>query len=121
MNGRSGSLDLGTDLSFFKGTTLTQICLGSNALGLNFDGPPIRLMMQSDFGTKVVGHERKLHALTDGHLLRNFLDREVARALWGERGTLVLTFTGGDQLLIFDDSDDVESYTISHLGQTIVV
>jgi len=42
MFGRSGSLDTSTvDLSFFKGATLVQICLGSNDLGLNFDIPSI--------------------------------------------------------------------------------
>jgi hypothetical protein len=122
MYGRSGELDTGkTGLSFFKGTTLTQIWLGSNDLGLNFDLPPIQIMMQSDFGTKVVGQERMLHDLTNGHLLRSFLNREVSDAAWGEKGTLILTFAGGDQVLIFDDSDQFESYTISHSGQTIVV
>jgi hypothetical protein len=36
-------------------------------------------------------------------------------------GTLELTFAGGDQVLVFDDSDQFESYTISVQGQTIVV
>jgi hypothetical protein len=122
MYGRSGNLDTNkTDLSFFRGTTLVQICLGSNDLGLNFDIPPIRIMMQSDFGTRVVGEERVLHDPTDGHLLRSFLNREVFDASWGEKGTLILTFDGGDQVLVFDDSDQFESYTISHSGQTIVV
>lgn len=122
MYGRSGNLDTSTmDLSFFTGTTLVQICLGSNDLGLNFDIPPIQIMMQSDFGTRAVGQEKMLHNPTDGHLLRSFLNREVSDASWGEKGTLILTFTGGDQVLIFDDSDQSESYTISHSGQTIVV
>ena len=122
MYGRSGELDTGTiDLSFFKGTTLVQICLGANDLGLNFDLPPVQIMMQSDFGTKVVGQERMLHDLINGHLLRSFLGREVSDASWGEKGTIVLTFVGGDQILIFDDNDQYESYTISHSGPTIVV
>ncbi|MGA1984298.1 MAG: hypothetical protein ABSG84_17755 [Acidobacteriaceae bacterium] len=122
MYGRSGELDTGTiDLSFFKGTTLVQICLGANDLGLNFDLPPIQIMMQSGFGTRVVGQERALHDLTSGHILRNFLSREVSDASWGEKGTLILTFVGGDQVLIFDDNDQFEAYTISHPGHTIVV
>jgi len=120
MYGRSGSLDK-ADVSFFVGATLTQICLGAYDLGLNFDGPPIRIMMQSDFGTRVVGRERMLHDLTNGHLLRSFLNRDVSDASWGEKGTLVLTFVGGDQVLIFDNSDEFESYTINHAGNTIVV
>ncbi len=122
MYGRSGELDTSkTDVSFFKGTTLVQICLGSNDLGLNFDLPPIQIMMQSDFGTKVVGQERMLHNLTKGHLLRNFLGRDVSGASWGEKGTLILTFVGGDEVLIFDDNDQFESFTIRHSGQIIVV
>jgi len=122
MFGRSGSLDTSTvDLSFFKGATLVQICLGSNDLGLNFDIPSIQIMMQSEFGTRVAGEERVFHNLTDGHLLRSFLDREASEASWGEKGTLILTITGGGQVLIFDDSDQFESYTIRHSGQIIVV
>ena len=120
MYGRSGSL--GTfDLSFFIGATLIQICLGAYDLGLNFDGPPIRVMMQTDFGTKAPGEETRRHDLTTGHLLRSFLNHDVSQALWGENGTLILTFDVGDQILIFDNSDEFESYTIHHAGKTIVV
>jgi hypothetical protein len=122
MYGKSGSLDTSkTDLSFFKGTTLVQICLGSNDLGLNFDIPSIQIMMQSEFGMRVVGQDTALHDLTEGQLLRSFLDREVSAASWGEMGTLVLTFARGDQVLIFDDSNQFESYTINRSGQIIVV
>jgi hypothetical protein len=122
MFGRSGELDtINIDLSFFVGATLTQVCLGENDLGLNFDHPFIRVMMQSDFGTRALDQEAMRHDLALGHLLRSFLLREVSSAAWAELGTLILTFVGGDQILVFDDSDQFESYTINHGEQTIVV
>jgi hypothetical protein len=122
MYGRSGQLDTyEISLSFFVGATLTQICLGEHDLGLNFSLPSIQIMMQSGFGVRAVGQEIDRHDLTLGHLLRGFLNRDVSGAKWAKMGTLELTFAGGDQVLVFDDSDQFESYTISVQGQTIVV
>ena len=122
MYGRSGKLNTkNVDLSFFVGATLTQICLGENDLGLNFDLPFIRVMMQSDFAIRALGQEAMRHDLALGHLLRSFLNREVSGTAWAELGTLVLTFVGGDQILVFDDSDQFESYTINHAEQIIFV
>jgi len=42
----------------------------------------------------------------------------------GERSegcTLELTFSNGDRLTVLDNDKEYESYTISHLGRTIIV
>jgi hypothetical protein len=49
------------------------------------------------------------------------LDRTVLSAEGTEAGTLTLHFDGGGMLIIYDDSEHYESYTIEHEGQTIVV
>jgi hypothetical protein len=114
--------EIGTqDLSFFVGATLTQICLGAYDLGLIFDGPPSGLMISSSFGIQFANHELVRYELTMGHLVRPFLNRDLIAAAWAEMGTLILTFKGNDQIHIFDDSDQYESYVVSHKELTIVI
>lgn len=115
-------LEIGTvDLSFFIGATLTQICLGAYDLGLSFHGPPCGVMIKSSFGIQTANSEMVKHELTMGHFLRPFLNRDLIAATWAEMGTLILTFDGNDQIHVFDDSDQYESYVIDYKELTIVV
>jgi hypothetical protein len=115
--------EIGTaDLSFLIGATLTQVCLGAHDLGLSFSTPPsCGVMISSSFGIQTANSELIKHELTMGHLLRPFLNRDLIAATWAEMGTLILTFDGNDQIHIFDDSDQYESYVIGHKGLTIVI
>lgn len=120
MYGRNG--EIGTaDISFFVGATLTQICLGANDLGVNFQDPQCSVMISSSFGIQTANNEIVKHDLTMGHLLRPFLNLDLIAATWAEMGTLIFTFDGNDQLHVFDDSDQYESYVINYKDLTIVV
>jgi hypothetical protein len=122
MYGRNA--EFGTaDLSSLTKATLIQICLGAYDLGLIFDGPvrpTSTVMITSSFGIELSGQQLSQYSLEDGHLLRPFLNREIASAAWGKNGTLVLTFDNDEKILVFDDSDQYESYTIN-LGSTTIV
>ncbi len=61
------------------------------------------------------------HAIEEGHLLRPFLNQDVVSAKWAEMGTLVISFKGGDEIHLLDDTDQFESFTVTHAGNTIVV
>ena len=122
MYGRSGSLDTSTtDVSFFVGAYLTQVCFGKFDLGLNFDHPPSSIMIQSSFGIQKPSGALEKYGISDVTQLKDLLNCDVTSANWGELGTLILTFEGGNRLMVFDDSDQYESYTISHSGPLIVV
>jgi hypothetical protein len=120
MYGRSAPIGT-ADLSFLEGATLIQVALGAFDLGLHFDGPPAGIMISSSFATKLGSATLQRHEIVMGHLLRPFLNRDVVRAVWAEMGTLILTFDGDDQIHIFDDSDQYESYIITHRQTTIVI
>jgi hypothetical protein len=123
MYGRNGELGT-TDLSFLEKATLIQICMGANDLGLVFDGPvrpTSNVMISSVFAIRLSDQSASQHELEEGHLLRPFLNRDVITANWAENGTLVLTFDKNDQILVLDNSDQFESYIITHGNTTIVI
>ena len=111
----------GADISFFNGSCLVQISFGKFDLGLNFDGPLSSVMIQSSFGIQPLDGALKKYDISDVTQLRDFLNCDVHSASWGAQGTLILEFQGGDQLMIFDDSDQYESYVIRRGTTTIVV
>jgi hypothetical protein len=69
----------------------------------------------------LIGDELQKHPIEEAHLLRPFLNRDVRSATWAEMGTLIISFEGGDEIHLLDDSDQFESFTITHAGKTIVV
>jgi hypothetical protein len=122
MYGRIDPAQMSTaNISFFIGSFLTQVCFGKFDLGLNFDRPASSIMIQSSCGIQTASGALEKYDITDVTQLRGFLNRDVTGATWGEEGTLILEFEGGDRLMVFDDSDQYESYTISHGTTTIVV
>ena len=121
MYGRIDPKSISTiDLSFFHGAYLSQVCLGAHDLGLNFDKPAIRIMAQSSF-RMLVGDNISIHQNEEGYRLRPFLNKDVVLAKWAEMGTLILTFEGGDEIHLLDDSDQYESYNIGHAGLAIIM
>lgn len=109
------------NISFFVGGFLTQVCFGKFDLGLNFDRPASSIMIQSSFGIETPSRALEKYDISDVTQLKGFLNCDVTGATWGEQGTLILEFEGGGRLMVFDDSDQYESYTISHGTTTIVV
>jgi hypothetical protein len=109
-----------TDVSFFSQSFLTQVCLGVSDIILNFNRPNISITTQAGFQCIISGEILK-HPVEEGHLLRPFLNQDVVSAKWAEMGTLVISFEGGDEIHLLDDTDQFESFTVTHAGNTIVV
>lgn len=108
------------DLSFFEKAFLTQVCIGAYDLALNFDRPIINITTQAGFRC-VIKDEPQYHSNKFAHALRPFLNRDVTSAKWGQSGTLIIVFEGGDEIHLLDETDQFESFTITYAGNTIVV
>jgi hypothetical protein len=107
------------DLSFFHGAYLSQVCFAIGDFGLSFDRPAIAIRAQT-FRTLINGN-LNTYAFEETHHLRSFLNKDVVAARWAELGTLMITFEGGDEIHLLDDSDVYESFVIDHAGKTIAV
>ena len=120
-----------TDLSFLKGKTLCQVCFGPYDLQLNFAEGITRISVQSTIGygasdgtyaKRVIGKGPCMsEVLEDTGFLLRLLMKEIEEVHWTAEGTMTLTFAGGSQLQIYDDSQQFESYTIENGNQPIVV
>ena len=111
-----------TDLSFLKGKQLLQVCIGYNEVILNFDGD-LSILAQTDIGHRssqlpIAIYETSIAAAP---VLVRFLHQSVANASAGPPGTLILEFSNGESLEIYDTSSHYESYKINYDGKTIIV
>lgn len=112
----------GTDLSFFEGATLIQVCIGENEVVLNFH-PSISVMIASnvvvldiDGGSQTLEDSKAI-----GLAATSFLGNEIAEAVVKEAGTTALRWSGGEVLEIRDTWENFESYTITYDEIRIVV
>jgi hypothetical protein len=113
-----------TDVSFFAGQRLIQGCFGQNDLILNFDETEhISIVVTSSIGCIDSGgvSRRVVDFKTEAPFLLDLLGIPVLSAEVRPAGTLRVYFEGGSQIEIYDDSDQFESYVISHSGERIVV
>ena len=119
MNGLSAD----TDLSFLFGKVLGQVCIGYSEAILHFwDGVSITIM--SDIGHVSSSGEATAVYKTirpAAPMLVGFLHCSVERASALPPGTLVLEFSNGDKLEIYDSSPQYESYLIKHGDNVIVI
>jgi uncharacterized protein DUF6188 len=107
-------LQKSTDVSFLKGRELIQIAIGVFQVQFNFD---------QNVGVSVEGEfqyifEGKPFRWTPGSpesaaAVLRLLGSSVEELMATEDGTLTLTFTNGDSLIVKDSSAQYESYTIS--------
>lgn len=111
-----------TDLSFFDGATLVQVCIGENEVILNFH-PAISVMIASnvvvldaDGGAQTLESAKEI-----GLNATSFLGIDVTEAVVKEAGTTALKWSRGEVLEIRDTWDNFESYTISYNEIRIVV
>jgi hypothetical protein len=122
MYGRMGSMPKSNDgISFFVGSYLAQVSFGKFDLGLNFDRPASNIMIESSFGVRRSSGDLTKYEIFEVTELRDFLNCDVSAASWGEQGTLILEFQDGNQILVFDDSDQYESFVIRYGTITIVI
>jgi hypothetical protein len=111
-----------TDLRFFTNRVLLQVCLGANEAILRFDGD-VSVTAQTDMGHKSAGVFTALYKtiIPSAAMLVRFLHTSVIGASVRSPGTLVLEFSNGEALELYDTSSDYESYQITYDGNTIVV
>ena len=111
------------DLSFLVGAKLLQCCVGENELILNFD-KEIRITVLSDFAVKAAGGAsvvRYTRPTGGAGAVLPLLGDTVTRATATDHGGLLLAFTSGAHLELFDTSVQFESFWIQHKKTQIVV
>jgi hypothetical protein len=111
-----------TDLGFFKGKLLLQVCTGVNEVILRFDGD-ISLTIQTDIAHRsgeVLTALYKLSIPATPMLLR-LLHSSVIRTEIKAPGTLILEFSNGEAIEIYDTSSQYESYHITYDNRMIIV
>lgn len=115
-------LPLDTDLSFFIGAPLLQVCIGENEVIANLH-PDISVMIASIL--RVTTDAGVAEAFDDarsaGIAVLPLLGHEIKDATAVPEGTLRLIWDDGTIVEIIDDSKEYESYTIRHGEDLIVV
>ena len=115
-------LQVGIDLSFFLGRSLTQICIGANELILNFDSD-VSVTVESRIGLTSPGADTEQFddLRASGALLVGLLERHVATVEGRPEGTLRLQFETGHILEFYDSSQAYESYQVRNGSDLIIV
>jgi hypothetical protein len=112
-----------TDVSFMVNQKLIQACFGQHDLILNFDNDGVSVLVTSSIGC--IPPNGACHHVTqfseEAQFILKLLDVPVVTAEVMPGGTFCMSFEGGAQLQIYDDSDQFESYVIEHAGKIIIV
>ncbi len=111
-----------TDLSFFRGKLLLQVCIGYNEVILRFSDD-LSVTLQTDIGHKKAGVCMALYKtmIPSASVLVNLLHTSIVNASAEPPGTLVLEFSNNEMLEIYDTSQQYESYQIVYGDKMIVV
>lgn len=110
-----------TDLSFFHGAVLSQLCVGENEVILHF-GDQLSLMIASAIEVKRGSKADELDdSRAQARSLLDLLGATVSAASVRSPGTTELAWSDGSVLRVRDSWTDYESYTITHDGDMIVV
>jgi hypothetical protein len=110
-----------TDLSFFEGAVLTQVCIGENEVIIHFDNDA-GITIQSSVRLSDGERTRIFEGAPDtGVALVRLLGQAVATAAVEPGGVTRLEWRSGTALRILDSWAEYESYVITHDGKTIVV
>ncbi len=115
-------LPSGTNLDFFIGKTLDQVCIGANEVILNF-GDYTSISIECDF---LIQDQHAVRTpFEDSRSAASALAQLIAEAVQKvssqEDGTLKVWFTRGDILEIYDTWEMYESYVIQHHDTFYVV
>ena len=116
-------LSADTDLSFFAGKLLGQVCIGYSEAILRF-GDDVSITIQTDMShVSSAGEVTAVYKTIrpSAPMLVGLLHCSVERALALPPGTLVLEFSNGEKLEIHDSTPEYESYVITHGAKVIVV
>ena len=108
-------LQSNTDLSFFGGAVLSQICVGQNEIQFYFDqGAGVN----AEGGVSVSGADGRdsgvlVNSVETGQVALSLLGALVLAADVEEGGVLAVEFEGGRRLRVHDTNAHYESYQIS--------
>jgi len=110
------------DLRFLQGAELLQLCVGCHEIIANFFGD-ISITIQSPFILRVANEKRISPSdLPAGAApLLSLVGTKIEKVAYDTSGRLELFFSNSKILILLDDSNDHESYTISHGDDLIVV
>ena len=110
------------DLSFLLNVELIQICIGVNEAILNGDHD-VRITILSDFSVTRPGHAtiRFSDTRTGAQALIGLLNEVIQTAKATESGDLLLGFSSGTHLQIFDMNRNYESFWIRAGNREIIV
>jgi hypothetical protein len=115
-------LDKNIDLAFLKGREIIQIAIGVHQVIFAFDDD-VTISVENHFqylfndGSSEWRPGAKHVAAKTVQLLGSVVEEVLGQ----ENGTLELTFSNGDRLVITDENKNCEAYNITRRGQTIVV
>lgn len=103
-----------TDLSFLVGSELLQVCVGLNEVILNFDRD-VRITMLTHFAVETLpsGLVRYENSITGGPALLFLLHEQIVAASATDEGDLIVTFRTGARLLVYDTSNQFESFYVA--------
>jgi Family of unknown function (DUF6188) len=108
------------DLKFFEQQELLQICVGRREVILNF-ASALTLTVQSRFACSGVNQPNPTELPLSASGLLPLIGAHVVAAEGTSDGTLKLKFSNGDDLVVYDDDPNYESYVITRNGETIVI
>jgi hypothetical protein len=111
------------DLAFLQNRELQQVCIGRHEAILHF-GDDVSITIFSD-----IGHRSELgeidaiykRIMPAAPTLCNLINASITKASAAGPGTLVLVFSTGEELEIYDSSSAYESYHIANRDNLIVV
>lgn len=104
-----------TDLSFLLGQELQQVCIGRHQAILNFCNGSVSI--ETDIAHKSrLGESTAVYKtiMASAPMLVSFLNCTIANVGIKPPGTLVLEFSNGEALEIYDGNAEYESYQIRH-------
>jgi hypothetical protein len=100
------------DTSVFVGRELDEVCFTTNTITFSFKGVLITVMGSFIHRDKQRTTANKQRVPVSSSSLMSLAGKAVRLAEAREDGTLTLYFTNGNALILLDDSQEYESYTI---------
>ena len=111
------------DPAVLVGQRFEQVCFSENQLWLHFDAR-IKIGIESSFTCRSRLSPINLTVMkvpvSESNLMQ-LLGKTITKASGNEDGTLSLVFENGDELQVFDDSSEYESYRIVVGTREIIV
>jgi hypothetical protein len=113
-----------TDLSFLLYKEVQQVCIGLYQVILNFDSDvsiSVECRVAHHLGEDGKVEEWSPSGSASRSSLPLLLGSRISDVTVVGRGTLRIVFSNRNTLLLYDESDEHESYQISYGGRLIVV